>query len=203
MKSTQAVCLGLTALKMRVRTSIMDQRLIKLRTVICQSPDLPAIHLSKSLITNDTCGLRSTISLKCSCAVIFFLSFFLRGVVENNTDAVVQVKADRCLKGGDVCPTLSEQISLKKSSLFYFYFSLERLLFSRASVTSPLSLAPCFSIDQPAISSLLPPFGLSHPYASYYLQLLFFLYEKLNVHSSGPWVVFLFFPCPFHPSSSL
>lgn len=202
MKSTQAVCLGLTALKMRVRTSIMDQRLIKLRTVICQSPDLPAIHLSKSLITNDTCGLRSTISLKCSCAVIFFLSFFLRGVVENNTDAVVQVKADRCLKGGDVCPTLSEQISLKKSSLFYFYFSLERLLFSRASVTSPLSLAPCFSIDQPAISSLLPPFGLSHPYASYYLQLLF-LYEKLNVHSSGPWVVFLFFPCPFHPSSSL
>lgn len=106
--------------------------------------------------------------------------------MENNTDAVVQVKADRCLKGGDVCPTLSEQISLKKSSLFYFYFSLERLLFSRASVTSPLSLAPCFSIDQPAISSLLPPFGLSRPYASYYLQLLFFLYEKLNVHSSGP-----------------
>lgn len=173
----------------------MVQRLIKLRTVICQSPDLPAIHLSKSLITNDTCGLRSTISLKCSCAVFFFKSFFLRGVVENNTDAVVQVKADRCLKGGDVCPTLSEQISLKKSSLFYFCIciflflfciSLERLLFSRASATSPLSLAPCFSIDQPAISSLLPPFGLSHPYASYYLQLLFYLYEKLNVHSSGP-----------------
>lgn len=106
-------------------------------------------------------------------------------------------------KGGRCLPNLVWADIFKKSSLFYFYFSLERLLFSRASATSPLSLAPCFSIDQPAISSLLPPFGLSHPYASYYLQLLFFLYEKLNVHSSGPWVVFLFSPAPFiHPPVS-
>lgn len=65
----------------------------------------------------------------------FFLSFFLRGVVENNTDAVVQVKADRCLKGGDVCPTLSEQISLKKVACFIFIF-----LWSGCSFLGPQSL---------------------------------------------------------------
>lgn len=181
----------------------MDQRLIKLRTVICQSPDLPAIHLSKSLITNDTCGLRSTISLKCSCAVIFFLSFFLRGVVENNTDAVVQVKADRCLKGGDVCPTLSEQISLKKVACFIFIF-----LWSGCSFLRPqslhLSLQPLVSLQISRLLALCYLLLVSHILMHPIISSCFSFYTKSSMYTRVGREQFSFFsPAPFiHPPVS-
>lgn len=65
----------------------MDWCLIKLKPVTCQSPHLPAIHLTESSIKNGTCVQRNTISVKYSWS---FFTFF-----DNHTDAAVQGKADR------------------------------------------------------------------------------------------------------------
>lgn len=39
----------------------MDQRLIKLKPATCQSPDLPAIHLTTSSIQNDASAQRTVV----------------------------------------------------------------------------------------------------------------------------------------------
>lgn len=46
---------------------------------------------------------------------------------------------------------------------------------TRAQATSPLSSARWFPIEHPVINSLLLPFSLLRPHASYYPQLLLFL----------------------------
>lgn len=142
----------------------MDQRLIKLKPATCQSPDLPAIHLTTSSIKNDTTAQRPEVRTA---------SFHF------HTDAAAQRKIDR--RNEQISITGNVQTNVFKTKISLFALSFVGTISTPITNHFTLLLAP---MDRSAVNSLWLSYCLLHPHPSNYPQLFLFLLE--NVHSSGP-----------------